>query len=484
MALFTRPQSSRPWLLEPSAFREMLATSASQAIDFKTAAESWSESETSASTCETRNGVRLIRVDGVLMRKASFWSWLFDETAYEQLEKDIQSAVGDGGVDAIILLIDSPGGEVTGVAEFAKKLRALAEKKPIIAYGTGSICSAAYWIAAACNEIIISPTSTVGSIGCVMEWSDAKVARERAGITDYEIVSSQSPDKRLDAATDEGRAALQKHVDSLAQIFIDAVADFRAVTAATVAQDFGKGGVFVGQEAVGAGLADHVGSLDEVISAYGTETPGALPEANGDDDMLRKFAKASAKATTKSAKIRAKAKAEEEDQEAEDEEDQVAEDEDDTTAEDEQDDTSAEGDEDDLDAEGDDDETSAEGEEEEAEDDEEAPASKKASSEQRRIASILNSSHARGRSALAKHFALETRMSPKAAIAALKKAPQTGAVKSKSSANSDWAQAMRAQENPKVGGGKASASSKNQEEAAIKALLEAGASVGVLAKQK
>lgn len=483
MALFTRPQSSRPWLLEPSAFREMLATSASQAIDFKTAAESWNSSATSSSNGETRSRVHLIPVNGVLMRQASFWSWLFDETAYEQLEKDVEAAVSDADVDAIVLLIDSPGGEVTGVAEFAKKLRALAEKKPIIAYGIGSICSAAYWIASACNEIIISPTSSVGSIGCVMEWSDAKVARERAGITDYQIVSSQSPDKRLDAATDEGRAALQKHVDSLAQIFIDAVADFRAVPAATVAQDFGKGGVFVGQEAVTAGLADHVGSLDEVISAYGTETLGALPDANGDDDMLKKFAKASAKATTKSAKISAKAKAEEDDQEAEDEEDQVAEDEDDTSAEDDQDDTSAE-DEDDVAAEGDDDETSAEDEEEEAEDEEEAPASKKASSEQRRIGAILNSEHARGRSALAKHFALETRMSPKAAIAALKKAPQTGAVRPKSSANSDWTQAMRAQVNPKVGGGKASASSKNPEEAAIKALLEAGASLGVLAKQK
>jgi ClpP class serine protease len=79
-------------------------------------------------------------------------------------------------------------------------------------------------------------------------------------------VSSQSPHKALDASSEEGSSRLQVMVDSLSEVFIAKVAANRGVAPETVMQDFGQGGVFVGQAAVTAGLADRVGSFEGLLA--------------------------------------------------------------------------------------------------------------------------------------------------------------------------------------------------------------------------
>ncbi len=127
------------------------------------------------------------------MRQWSFWSWFSGSSAYELLIKDIATAVADPAVKAIVLDIDSPGGEVTGVDELATAIRSMNAEKPIVAYGTGTVASAAYWIAAACDQVVISKTSAVGSIGCMATILDYSAAREAAGVKEYRFISSQSP---------------------------------------------------------------------------------------------------------------------------------------------------------------------------------------------------------------------------------------------------------------------------------------------------
>ncbi|MBA3888929.1 MAG: S49 family peptidase [Gemmatimonadaceae bacterium] len=81
-----------------------------------------------------------------------------------------------------------------------------------------------------------------------------------------EIVSSQSPNKRMDPTEDVGRAQLQKVIDDLADVFIAGVAANRGVTTDTVLADFGQGGVFVGRLAVEQGLADAVGTYESTLA--------------------------------------------------------------------------------------------------------------------------------------------------------------------------------------------------------------------------
>jgi signal peptide peptidase SppA len=209
-----------------------------------------------------RDGVATINVTGPLFRYANIFTLISGATAYATLATDLQQALDSTQVRAIILAIDSPGGEVNGSAEFANMVFAVRGKKPIVAYVSGMAASAAYWIASAADELVVAPTAIVGSIGAVMAISDRTKADEARGISTIEIVSSQSPKKRLSPTSAEGQSELQLLVDNLAQVFIDAVARNRGVSADTVLSDFGEGGMFVGQAAVDAGLADRVGSYE------------------------------------------------------------------------------------------------------------------------------------------------------------------------------------------------------------------------------
>jgi signal peptide peptidase SppA len=211
-----------------------------------------------------RDGVATINVTGPLFRYANIFTMISGATAYATLATDLQQALDSTQIRSIILAIDSPGGEVNGSAEFANMVFAARGKKPIVAYISGLGASAAYWIASAADEVVVAPTAIVGSIGAVMAISDRTKADEARGVSTIEIVSSQSPKKRLSPTSAEGQSELQLLVDNLAQVFVDAVARNRGVSADTVLADFGEGGMFVGQAAVDAGLADRVGSYEQL----------------------------------------------------------------------------------------------------------------------------------------------------------------------------------------------------------------------------
>lgn len=211
-----------------------------------------------------RDGVATIPVRGPLFRYANIFTMISGATSYETLATDFQQAIDDPKIRGIILAIDSPGGEVNGSAEFANMVFAARGAKPIISYVSGLGASAAYWIASAAGEVVAAPTAIIGSIGAVLSVSDRTKADEARGVKTIEFVSSQSPNKRLSASSAEGQSALQQLVDTLAQVFVDAVAQYRGVSVDTVLADFGQGGVFVGETAVDPGLVDRMGSYEAV----------------------------------------------------------------------------------------------------------------------------------------------------------------------------------------------------------------------------
>lgn len=207
---------------------------------------------------EMRNGVAVIPVAGPIFRYANIFTEISGATSIEMLALDFQVALDDPSVESIVLNIDSPGGMASGVAEFADMVRAA--DKPVTAYIGSLGASAAYWIAAAADTIVVNKAAEVGSVGVVMGM------RVNIDKNVREFVSSQSPQKRPDPETDTGRRELQARVDALAQVFVDSVAQYRGVSVETVLNDFGRGGVKLGEAAVGAGMADGLGSLESVIA--------------------------------------------------------------------------------------------------------------------------------------------------------------------------------------------------------------------------
>lgn len=211
-------------------------------------------------------GVAVMAVRGPIFRYADLFTDVSGATALARMMSDFAEMRDDPGVRAIVLDIDSPGGEARGINEFSAMVREATKIKPVVAYVGGTAASAAYWIASACSEIVADSLASLGSIGAVMGWTDSSKQQEMLGLKAYEIVSSQSPKKRMDPASQDGRAMYQERVDALAEIFIGAVAENRRTTAENVIENFGQGGIMLAGAAIAVGMADRIGSMETVLS--------------------------------------------------------------------------------------------------------------------------------------------------------------------------------------------------------------------------
>lgn len=205
--------------------------------------------------------VGVINISGIISRHADMLASFLGmgSAAIENIAKDFQSLLDNDEVKSIILDFDTPGGAITGVNELAEIIYNARGIKPIKAYVTGLACSAGYFLAAACDEIIIDEMGSVGSIGVMRVVSKSN---EKSVI----FKSSQSPMKNVEAESELGKAEYQSKVDYLASIFIDKVAKYRGITSDEVINRGNKGGVLVGAVAVTAGLADRLGSMDSLIN--------------------------------------------------------------------------------------------------------------------------------------------------------------------------------------------------------------------------
>lgn len=225
-----------------------------------------------------RGNTGVLFVDGPIIPRADFFSNVSGVTSIENLAADFRALQENPQVEKIVLAIDSPGGNIVGVSEFAQMVRA--SEKKTTAYVYGMAASAAYWIASAAHEIVTVDTGEVGSIGVVMTYRDTSKQDAAKGIETVELVSSQSPYKRPDLKTDDGRAAVQSVLDDLAAVFVDSVAAYRDTTAETVQNDFGRGGMMAARRAIDAGMVDRIGTLESILSEDNSNnTRGAVGSA-------------------------------------------------------------------------------------------------------------------------------------------------------------------------------------------------------------
>lgn len=213
---------------------------------------------------EQRGPVAIITAVGPMFRRANVFTEISGATSYDIMRRDLQTALDDPAIQAIVLNLDTPGGTVNGVDEMAKAIFEARSKKRIVAYVGGLGASAGYWLASQASEIIISDAAILGSIGVRMVVTDTSKRDAERG--QFEFISSQSPGKRADVQSDEGRARIQRTVDALADVFIAAVAKGRGIKAEDVVSRFGGGDVLVGAAAIAAGMADRIGTFEAVIS--------------------------------------------------------------------------------------------------------------------------------------------------------------------------------------------------------------------------
>lgn len=208
------------------------------------------------------DGIAIIHVDGALSYRSDFMSYWFGEDTYNSIEAAFDKCMADDDVKGILFDINSPGGEVGGCADLADKIFNARGTKPygIVARTGGMMCSAAYWLGSSCEKVYTASNGTLGSIGVLCAFTKFDESLMKTTV----VVSDLSPDKAPDPDDAKGLKLIKKELNDLAEVFIAAVARNRGTTAEDVRDNYGKGGVFIGDNAVAANLADGVMSIDDV----------------------------------------------------------------------------------------------------------------------------------------------------------------------------------------------------------------------------
>jgi ClpP class serine protease len=255
---------SNHWAILPEVLQTILSIAQGENESPEAVAERLGRPLQNTRTVIHRDGVAVLPVGGPIFRYANILTEISGATSVEVLATDFRAALDDPDIRGIVLEIDSPGGQIAGISEFADQVAAAG--KPTVAYISDLGASAGYWIASAADQVIIRDTAAAGSVGVV-----ATLRRDKKDDR-IQIVSSQSPRKRVDPETEDGRAVLQAVVDDIADVFIGRVASYRDVSDEHVLTHFGQGGILVGQNAVRAGLADELGSLESIIKSLGVKT--------------------------------------------------------------------------------------------------------------------------------------------------------------------------------------------------------------------
>jgi signal peptide peptidase SppA len=188
-------------------------------------------------------------------------------TATEAVSAALYQALDDPAVGAIVLDVDSPGGEVSGVEELSAQIYQSRGQKPIVAVANSLMASAAYWIGSAADEVWVTPSGEAGSIGVYAAHQDVSQALEQGGVR-VSLLSAgkyKTEGNQFEPLTAEARTALQARVDAYYEKFVAAVARGRGYAPVTVRNGFGEGRVLTAEAAVAAHLADRVGTLAEAV---------------------------------------------------------------------------------------------------------------------------------------------------------------------------------------------------------------------------
>lgn len=268
------------WAMTPESLRAMLSVLDDfdlnetdyqffHALDKETkllAVESFGRRDESSLYTSVKGRTGFLQVFGPIIPRATWFSETSGLVSLDVLTSEFKKLERSEEIDTVAFMADSPGGAVTGVSDFAALVKASSKRTEAFVW---TAASAMYWIVSAVDKITISGAGMAGSIGTVLGVQDRREADAKRGIKNIEIVSSQSPNKRPDVATEEGRKVLQTLVNEITDVFVSVVAINRGVTVETVLETFGAGAMFAAARAHAAGMIDAVTDLDSFIESFG-----------------------------------------------------------------------------------------------------------------------------------------------------------------------------------------------------------------------
>ena len=235
------------------------------------------------SSIAVHNGVALIPIVGSLVNRGAWVGAQSGLVSYEGLAAQLREAANDPEVSAIMLDIDSGGGEATGMHALARQIAKINQSKPVYAFINDVAASAAYGIASAAREIIVSPSSILGSIGVLLIHMDHSGALAKAGIkpTLIHAGANKVDGNPFEPLPEAVRGDMQDKIGKFYEQFVGLVAEGRAGRMSAAQIRATEARTYMGAEAVELGLADRIASLDEALTLISQPAHGATSNMSG-----------------------------------------------------------------------------------------------------------------------------------------------------------------------------------------------------------
>lgn len=242
-----------------AAARAPRASAAVTVVSGPSAAEMVDSSGDSSAT-----RVAVIQIRGTMMKQASS---LEESTSTVRARRAIRQATNDPSIGGILLVIDSPGGTVSGTSDLAAEVRNAAASKPTYAFVEDFAASAAYWVASQAEKVFANDrTALVGSIGTLLVLVDASEWASGQGLEVLVFKTGELKGAGVPGApvSDRAKAYFQRIVDRMQASFSAGVAAGRKLKVEQV-EKVATGEVFLADEALGHKLIDGIQSFDATL---------------------------------------------------------------------------------------------------------------------------------------------------------------------------------------------------------------------------
>ena len=251
---------NRPLMIEPHAFGAVLEALSNRMQFSVENIEAFKPDNAvrSESGYLVQDGVAVIEVFGELVNRSSFLGASSGLINYALIGQRVQAAVADPSVSKIMLLMDTPGGEVNGVFDLMNVILSVRGVKPIVAAIDGQASSAGFLIASACDRITVAPEGTGGSVGVVFAHAETskKDAEEGLKVTFIHQGARKIDGNSRQPLSEEARANIESMTSKVMGLFVGAVAANRNIDVQAVLDT--EANVFMGEDLVAVGFADEV----------------------------------------------------------------------------------------------------------------------------------------------------------------------------------------------------------------------------------
>lgn len=224
------------------------------------------------------DNLALVNISGQLVTRHSEYNRYMGRVSYDEIRNAVFAAMETPGIEGIVLNMDTPGGQASGISDLSDFLQQVDQKAmPVFVYTGTSMASGGYWLGSVGREIYASKLATVGSIGVITVHASYEKMLKQDGIEVTVLRAGEfkalgSPYEKLD---EKARAQIESQMNAIYDVFLETVAENRGTSVSALKATAAEGRVFVGADAVTVGLVDSVASFDAAISAISKKVSGS-----------------------------------------------------------------------------------------------------------------------------------------------------------------------------------------------------------------